>query len=340
MEKDNLVINKENSGQRLDVVLTEQLNDVSRSQWQKKIKAGEVLVNNKAVNVSYRVKIEDKVKILNFPAMHSMDTSWMTRRDHSKSDKLSIINKELNQKEKIDNRKVNLENIEVIFENDDYVVVNKPAGIVVHPDEVNRDGSLVNWLVQKYPEIKEIGDDIQRPGIVHRLDKDVSGLLVVARNNKMFEYLKEQFKERKIDKEYSALVHNKMEQNSGEIKTAIKRSKRKGMFIACSEKDLEAKEALTLYEVKQKFINFTLLKVKILTGRTHQIRVHLASIGHPIVGDKLYITHDIKIKNKFIDLGRLWLQAVELSFKDLNGKRVSYKIEIDKKLKEFLKQVK
>ncbi len=310
---------QENSGQRLDVVLTEQLNGVSRSQWQKKIKAGEILVNDKAVNVSYRVKVEDKIKIINYK---SQITNNLEKKDRKKV------------------KKFDLKNIEVIFENDNYIIVNKPAGIVVHPDEVNKDNSLVDWLVQKYPEIKDVGDDVQRPGIVHRLDKDVSGLLVIARNDEMFKYLKKQFKKRKINKRYIALVHNKMEQNSGKIKTAIKRSKRKGIFIACSEKVSDAKEALTLYEVKQKFINFTLLKVKILTGRTHQIRVHLASIGHPIVGDKLYITHDVKVKNKFINLGRLWLQAIELSFKDLDGRKVGYKIEVDKKLEEFLKKIK
>jgi len=315
----SLIIKEKESDKRLDIILAEQFCDISRSQWQKKIKAGEVLVNNKEVNASYKAKEKDNIEILNF--------------------KLSIINKVGKNKIQKD-IKANLKNIKVVAECDDYAVINKPAGLVVHPDGVNQGITLVNWLVKKYPEVKEVGDDPYRPGIVHRLDKDVSGLLVIARNAAMFNCLKEQFKKRKVNKEYWALVHNKMRQEFGEIKIAIKRSKSKGMFIACSEEVEDMKEALTQYEVIKKFINFTLLKVEILTGRTHQIRVHLSSIGHPIVGDKLYVTHDIKSKKRMVDLGRLWLQSVKLGFKDLEGKKVEYEIKTDQALMDFLKDLK
>ncbi|OGG87033.1 hypothetical protein A3F58_00270 [Candidatus Roizmanbacteria bacterium RIFCSPHIGHO2_12_FULL_37_9b] len=236
--------------------------------------------------------------------------------------------------------------IKIIKETDNYLVINKPAGMKVHADNLSRgNDTLVDWLLGKYKEIKDIRDiqDIKgseiRPGIVHRLDKDVSGVMVIPRTQEMYEHLKKQFQERKIKKEYLALVHKKMRQDEGEVKIPIGRSK-SGKLVAQSEKINEGRSAMTKYEVIKKYINYTLLKVEILTGRTHQIRVHLSSIGHPIAGDKLYETHDIRVKKKGIDLGRLWLYSAKLGFKDLNGEWVEYQVAMPEELKIFLDKIK
>jgi 23S rRNA pseudouridine1911/1915/1917 synthase len=307
-------IKKEESYKRLDVFLTERDGELSRSQWQKKIKSGEVLVNGKEKMVPhYKLKVNDKIQL------------------KTQNSKLKDLTQNLKLK------------IEVIFESDDYLVLNKPAGMVVTPDAVNKGNTLSDWLLEKYPEVKQIGEDEQRAGIVHRLDKGVSGLLMVARNQRAFNHFKKQFQDRKVLKEYVALVHNQMRQDEGEVKLPIARSKRKGIFVAMTnvlEGLLGGRQAVTRYKVVERFKNFTLVRLKILTGRTHQIRVHLRSIGYPVVGDKLYETHDVRIKNKGIKLGRLWLYAAKMGFKDLNGQWKEFEIEAPKELRELLEQIK
>lgn len=303
-------VSQENIGSRLDIFLTDAIGEISRSQWQKRIKAGEVLVNGKPLSVHYKLKSGDKISVIK-------------------------IEKEIQE------RKV--KDVEVVFKDDDYLVINKPVGVVVHENEMVKGGTLANWLFDNYPEVGEIGDDKVRGGIVHRLDKDVSGLMVVARNQEMFDNLKRQFKERKIAKEYIALVHGMMRQDEGEVKLPIGRSKNSGIFVAMGnilEGLMRGKEAVTKYEVIKKFKNFTLVKVKILTGRTHQIRVHLRSIGHGVVGDKLYATHDVRVKKKGVELGRLWLYAAKLGFNDLEGEWVEYEVGMPEVLNNFIEKLK
>lgn len=223
--------------------------------------------------------------------------------------------------------------IKIIKEADEYVIINKPAGVVVEPNSVYKENTVVNWLKDKYKE------DLERTGIVHRLDKDVSGVMVIARNERSFLNLKKQFQDRKIVKEYVALVHKRMRQDEGEIKIPIARSG-KGKFVAKSNEGSVGRSAMTTYEVVRKYINYTLVKVRILTGRTHQIRVHLSSIGHPVVGDKLYETHDIRVKKKGVELGRLWLYSAKLGFKDLAGEWQEFKVAMPKELKEFVSKLK
>ncbi len=319
----SLVIKEKNNGQRLDVFLSKQFLDISRSQWQRKIKAGEVLVNNKEKGVSYRVKVGDELQF-------SIFNSQFLNNDK--------ILKLKNEKQKTDIK--NFKKIDVIFEDDNYVVVDKPAGMVVHPDNKHKGDTLVDWLLVEYPYIEGVGGQVERPGIVHRLDKDVSGLMVIALNQKTFEHLKKEFQAHRVEKEYRALVHGRLQVEGGEIKTPIKRSKTSGLFVADSTFDSVSRSALTYYEVLERYRNFTLLKVKILTGRTHQIRVHLNSIGHSIVGDKLYLTHDVRMKKKSIDLGRLWLYAARLAFNDLRYNWQEFKVDTPSELKLFLNKLK
>jgi 23S rRNA pseudouridine1911/1915/1917 synthase len=204
--------------------------------------------------------------------------------------------------------------------------------------------SLAEILAKKYPEIKTVGDKPeQRPGIVHRLDKEASGLIVVARTQKMFNHLKKQFKAHTINKEYLALAHGRIDRDCDEINFPITRSKNTERMSAIPSiiKGLpttDGKLAATEFEVVKRFVNFTLLKVKIHTGRTHQIRVHLFAYNHPLVGDPLYFSK--KQKRKYDDLlGRLFLHSAELSFIDLQKQEQTFKIDLPDRLKKFLNEI-
>lgn len=241
---------------------------------------------------------------------------------------------------------------EIISDTPDYLVINKPAGLAVHAGGNLQEPTLADWLIAKYPKIKNVGDDPIRPGLVHRLDKEVSGLMVVAKNAKSFENLKNQFKDREINKEYVALVHGKLHNDDGVINFPITRSKDGYKMAALPANTTElltrrhpkgrdqgniagwfkSRTALTEFTVLKKFVNYTLLRVNIKTGRTHQIRVHFFAYGHPLVGDSLYCTPKTKAKNKKINLGRVFLVADHLSFRDLKGETRSFKIDLPPEL--------
>jgi 23S rRNA pseudouridine1911/1915/1917 synthase len=232
-----------------------------------------------------------------------------------------------------------------IYEDDDVLVINKPTGLLVHGSEHIKEETLADQLLVEYPHLLKIGEDPTRPGIMHRLDRLASGLLVIAKNQASFESLKEQFQKRKIKKYYTALVHGKIIKDEDEINFPIQRST-KGFKMAAmpatihGAQNLNGRQAKTLFEITKRYINYTLLKVRIKTGRTHQIRVHLAAYGHAIVGDDIYGTKKNKEKNKKLGLNRIFLVAHELEFKDLHGDIKNFKIELPIELKELLKNVK
>ncbi len=178
--------------------------------------------------------------------------------------------------------------LKVIYEDKDLLVVDKPVGMVVHPGAGNKKGTLVNALLGRGSSLSSVSGD-QRPGIVHRLDKETSGLLLVAKNNRAHRYLQSQFESRTLSKTYTALVKGRVEFEQGHISEPIDRHSkmRNKMAVSRSEK---AREAETRYRVLKRFKYSTLLEVKILTGRTHQIRVHMAHLGYPVIGDELYGT--------------------------------------------------
>ena len=242
---------------------------------------------------------------------------------------------------------------EIIYEDEDIIVVNKPAGLLVHPLTPGQNNTLVNGLLAYYPPLKNVGENPLgpgRPGIVHRLDRDTSGLMVVAKNNQALEELKTQFQERKVEKHYWALVVGKVKDKKGIITKAISRSKkdRRKRTVLFGEK---SKSAWTEYRVirymksdfpqacgKSDFSHtYTLLDVFPKTGRTHQIRVHLASIGHPIAGDKQY---KFKRQSAPKNLKRQFLHAFSLKFQLPNGKMIEFKSPLPKDLKETLKDLK
>lgn len=230
---------------------------------------------------------------------------------------------------------------EIIDQSEDYIVLNKPAGLLVHGASHLKEPTLADELLSRWPELAGIGEDPLRPGIMHRLDKSVSGLMVVARTEESFKSLKKQFQERTVKKYYTALVHGRIDRDGGEIDFPIERSV-KGSKMAAKpktikgEKNAAGREAITVFKVIKPYINYTLLEVRIKTGRTHQIRVHLAAYGHPLVGDDLYGTKKTKTKNAKLNLDRIFLVSHRLEFSDLQGEKKSYNIDLPDNLKKFL----
>jgi len=249
---------------------------------------------------------------------------------------------------------------EIIKETADYLVINKPAGLVVHGGPGIKGPTLADWLRKSYPKIKNVGDDPERPGIVHRLDKEVSGLMVIAKRQASFDSLKEQFQKKQIIKEYLALVYGRIAKDDGEINFPIRRAASGHKMAALPlmsqgliEKDrlssrdegtnkalLSARTAITSFKIIKRFINYSWLRLNIKTGRTHQIRVHLSAYGHPLVGDDLYGTKKTKVKNKKLDLKRIFLISVRLSFTDLEGEKQDFSIGLDPELENRLKTLK
>ncbi|MBI4919860.1 RluA family pseudouridine synthase [Candidatus Azambacteria bacterium] len=227
--------------------------------------------------------------------------------------------------------------LNVVYEDENVVVLNKQAGISVHPSANEPQGTLVNALIAKYPEIKNVGEDPIRPGIVHRLDKDTSGIMVVARNQKTFEFLKREWQEKLVVKKYLALVWGHLKKEEGEIISEIIRSPKdfRKRIVARPEKQksgkIKGKLAITEYKVVEKFKDYSLVEVYPKTGRMHQIRVHMASLGHPVAGDKVYG----KGKKSPEGLVRQFLHAFYLRF-FLAGRSLAFEADLPEDLKRVL----
>jgi 23S rRNA pseudouridine1911/1915/1917 synthase len=308
-------VKTEAAGQRLDKFLSEKL-ELSRSQVQKLIKCNAVLVNDKSVAPHYSLKINDKLEI----KRNTQHTAHSTQPILKSSCELRAASCELI----------------IIANTPDYLVVEKPAGLPVHPDNVHPQNTLIQQIVKKYPKIKKVGENEDRPGVVHRLDKEVSGLLVIAKTPAMFEHLKNQFQNHQIKKEYLALVRGHLTPETGEINFPIDRG-REGLMVARPVSQA-GKFAQTAYEVLKYFINYTFVKVIIKTGRTHQIRVHFKALGHPVVGDTLYTIK--KQKADKIPLPRLFLHAETLGFTDLQGHYQEFHADPPDILKDYLNKIK
>ena len=236
-------------------------------------------------------------------------------------------------------------NIEVIKKTRNYVVINKPAGFLVHASSSSNKKTLSDYLLEKYPQIKDVGEDSNRHGIVHRLDREVSGLMVVALKQRAYLHLKEQFQTRRVEKQYIALACGHMPESSGTISFPIKRSSKgyKMAAVPMTYKDNnevrdgeKLREAITHYQVEKEYTNFSLLNLKIETGRTHQIRVHCLTLNAPLAGDKLYATKNSLKVSKKLNLDRIFLVANKLSFYDLKKKKRSFSVDLPKDLKDKL----
>lgn len=316
-------ITNQTAGSRLDKFLVGAdavwgKNQLSRNQIQKLIEQNIVKINNLPAPSHYELRPGDIINI---------------KKNQTKSDRLI-------QKTKAKTRP--RPKIEIIDETDELLIINKPAGLVVHG---TADYTLADWLKAKYPQIKAIGDDPGRPGIVHRLDKDVSGLMVIAKTQASFNHLKKQFQDRTIIKEYTALVHGQIQRDSSTINFPIQRS-RNGYKMAALPQTVKGRPAdhgrlaETEFRIITRLVNYTLLKIKIKTGRTHQIRVHLAAYGHPVAGDKIYGTAKTRKQNQKLALNRIFLIADHLLFTDSLGQQKNYEIGLAEELKNILKKVK
>ncbi len=250
----NIKTSHDDAGKRLDSWLAVQLNDLSRARIQSLIKSGHITVNGQ--QVKSRLKLSEGFDVeIEFPEPDEVELT--------------------------------AENIplDIIFEDADIVVVNKPAGMVVHPAAGHSSGTLVNALLHHCEDLAGIGGEL-RPGIVHRIDKDTSGLIVVAKNEQAMNALAAQFKNRTVKKEYLALVWGRPNPVSGRIETTIGRSPHDRKKMSTASKT--GRDAITNYSTLETFRDISLLSVIIETGRTHQIRVHMAHIKHPILGDRQY----------------------------------------------------
>ena len=239
---------------RLDKAVSILNSELSRVAIQRLIEEEKIMVNGKKEKASYKVEINDEISL------------------------------ELPEAKEIELKPQDIP-VDFLYEDNDIVVVNKPKGMVVHPANGNPDGTLVNAIMAKCKtSLSGIGGEI-RPGIVHRLDKDTSGVLVVAKNDKAHINMSEQIKKREVKKTYIALVRGELPENEATINMPIARSvkDRKKMAV-----DKNGKEAITHFKVLERYLGFTLLEIVIETGRTHQIRVHLSEIGYPVVGDMVY----------------------------------------------------
>lgn len=263
--KQTIKITKENEGKRLDKFLGDLFTDFSRSHLQNLIEKGEVLCNGKVVKTGLKLKEGDEVAVDIQPAVPL----------------------------KVEAQDVDFD---IVFEDDDLIVVNKPQGLVVHPCESKKDGTLVNGLLAKISNLSGI-NGILRPGIVHRLDKDTAGLMLVAKNDFSHNRLAEMIKNKEVKRKYLALLSGVVWENSGKIQTFLARDKNNRKKYAVSS---EGKQAISLFEVKRRYQNATLVEFSLITGRTHQIRVHSAYIGHPVVGDAVYGRADKNLKGQLL----------------------------------------
>ncbi len=302
-----LITQKNNTGTRLDKFLVKEFFSYTRGEIIRNIKDGNVLVNNNKIKPSYILKENDTITI-NFKTV---------------SEKL-VPNKNINP--------------EIIHQDKDIIVINKPAGLKVHPSFAKETDTLINGILSKFSEIENVSDSssgsMLRPGIVHRLDQDTSGIIVVARNQKSFDELKKLFQTRKIIKKYLALVIGKIQNKKGTIKKPIaKSSSYKKQTIASRKTKTKIRKAVTEYEVIQEFADFSLVEASPKTGRTHQIRIHLFSLGNPVAGDKKY---RLKKITKLALPARQLLHAQKIAF-ELFSKKYSFETKLPEDFQKFLK---
>ena len=296
---ENVIVN--DKGKRLDIYIAENFNELSRTMIKKLIESNNILVNDKSEKVSYKVQANDNISI-----------------DIPEAKETKLKAQEIP--------------LDIIYEDSDIIVVNKPKGMVVHPANGNPDGTLVNAILSICKNsLSGIGGEL-RPGIVHRLDKDTSGLIIVAKNDKAHINMSEQIKERNVKKTYIALVRGNVPEEEATINMPIGRSTKDRKKMAVTK---NGKQAITHFKVLKRYSKYTLLEIKIETGRTHQIRVHMAEIGYPVVGDAVYSNG----KNEFGIEGQM-LHAYKLEFMHpITNKHMELTAPLPQYFEEILKKL-
>jgi 23S rRNA pseudouridine1911/1915/1917 synthase len=307
----------DDAGKRLDQFLATRLNSISRARVQDMIAEGKVLVNDAPAKASLKLRGGERISVLG----------------EAQRAPLKAIAEEIPR--------------DIVYEDDDLAVIDKPAGMMVHAgagasEDARNRGTLVNALLHHLNSLSGVGGEL-RPGIVHRLDKETSGLIIVAKNDEAHRKLGAQFAAREVKKKYVALVHGWVKKDSGTIAQSISRDPVRRVRMTARLQGGRA--AVTHYRVLRrldtKFGKLTLLDVKIDTGRTHQIRVHVAAMGHPVVGDTMYgAPKQARGKSAAIGLPRNFLHAAELEFRHpRTGVTIALKSELPEELREFLRKV-
>ena len=303
-------IGPDDAGVRLDAFLASQIPGWSRARLQRLIENEDVLVNGKPGKPSYKLREHDDVEV---ELIAATTTSFAPEAIP----------------------------IEIVYEDDTLVVVNKPAGLVVHPAAGIHSGTLANALAYHFQQLPNAGS--VRPGIVHRLDRDTSGLLVVAKTEAALENLSDQFRARSVYKSYAALVHGRVSADSGRVDQPLARDPANRTRMAVVR---GGRSALSLFRVNRRFNRFTLLDVELKTGRTHQIRVHLAWLKHPVVGDETYgggrdnTIQDAKLRAHIRNLGRHFLHAEKLAFTHPGtGERAEFHSPLPPELLSLLSEI-
>jgi 23S rRNA pseudouridine1911/1915/1917 synthase len=304
-------INAGEAGTRLDAYLAAKIEHWSRARLQRLIENEDVVVNGKASKPSYKLRAHDEIEV-----------------------ELIAPPADLFTPENIP--------LDIVYEDESLVVINKPAGLVVHPAAGTPSGTLANALAYHFQQLPGNGSGV-RPGIVHRLDRDTSGLLVVAKTEAALEDLSDQFRDRRVYKLYVALVHGRVRAQTGTIDQPLARdpSNRTRMAVVRG-----GRNALTIYRVRRTYERFTLLDVELKTGRTHQIRVHLAWMKHPVVGDETYAggrdntIQDPKLRARVRGLNRHFLHAEKLAFKHpRTGEVIKFEASLPAELADFIAEL-
>jgi 23S rRNA pseudouridine1911/1915/1917 synthase len=287
--------------QRLDLFLSEKLDGWSRAQIQRLIAKGKTLVNGRQRRASYKLKVDERIEVHDSPQVASRLVP----------EKFPLV---------------------VVHEDEFLAVIDKPSGMVVHPGAGIQTKTLANALITRFPEIKGLGPK-EKPGIVHRLDKETSGVILIARTQMAYQELQRQFKAREVEKIYIGLVWGKMPQEDGKITWAIGRHIRRGERM--SVRTRKPRIAETHYRVKKPLGDFTLLEIRPVTGRTHQIRVHMAASGHPVVADSRYGRTKV-----YSGCPRLFLHAHRLTVTHpSSGEKVSFESPLPDDLTQFLEEI-
>ena len=294
--------------QRLDTYLASHIPGWSRARLQRLIESEDVLVNGKPSKPAYKLRLNDEIEV----ELIAPDAKHWEPEDIP---------------------------IEIVYEDESLLVVNKPAGLVVHPAAGIQSGTLVNALAFHFTQLPQ-GSNASRPGIVHRLDRDTSGLLVVAKTEAALEHLADQFRDRTVDKSYVALVHGRFDEDSGRIDQPLARDPANRTRMAVVR---GGRSALTLYKVRRRYDRLTLLDVDLKTGRTHQIRVHLAWAKHPVVSDETYgggrdnSIQSTKLRAAIRNLGRQFLHAEKLRFTHpVTNESMQFEAGLPSELQSFL----
>jgi 23S rRNA pseudouridine1911/1915/1917 synthase len=300
MEGREVVFTVAEEGERLDRVVSARVHDLSRATAQRLIKAGEVTVSGRPSKPSYRVQVDDEI-LVRVPAEMPQQ----------------VVPEDIP--------------LDVIYEDEDLLVVNKPAGMVVHPALGHPSGTLVNAVLAHCPEVAQVGG-ADRAGIVHRLDKDTSGLILVAKDETIRGALQRQFKRRQVAKTYLALVEGLVQPREGVIEAPVGRDKRQRKRMAVVR---SGRRARTMYRAVEYFADHTLVEVRPHTGRTHQVRVHLAWLGYPVVGDAVYGRRRQRLLQ-----GRHFLHAARLRFTHpTTGEEVEFEAPLPPELAAVLKRL-